>query len=224
MSDISLKKSNLISVFKALYVIVVITSILAISCSFTPRPRERYYKPLNEGQKTDMYNVAGRDNILIYELGDGVVTRVFIWSSNVNLYEIPTPSLSRFPFLQVAFEVPEGQEIKLASDTFEIQSEELVYPIIAKVVSIQEIAGGEFKYYYKWWKPIGEKMGAYEELSGHRGKKLTYYVLNFVYEIKDTPIDNPTILTVIFPKIYIGGELDTIETLKFKSKKGYPKN
>jgi len=222
MSDISLKKSNLISVFKALYVIVVITSILAISCSFPARPAQRYYKPLNEGQKTDMYNIAGRDNILIYELGDGVVTRVFIWY--VNLYEIPTPSLSRFSFLQVAFEVPEGQEIKLASDTFEIHSLELHSPIIAKVESIQEIAGGEFKYYYKWWKRIGEKMGAYEELSGHRGKKLTYYVLNFVYEIKDTPIDNPTILTVIFPKIYIGGELDTIETLKFKSKKGYPKN
>ena len=223
---------------KILYLILFLICLSILSCSLSTLTT--YYKPTNKGKKikggtADSHGkIRGPKRLLVHDLSDDIATRVFVRFPKyfdpglIGTVDKPATSpdhehtLSRHKFLHIAFEVPKGHNIRLANDTFEINAKELPSPILAKVISIQEITGGEYKYYYKWWKPINDKkIDALAELSGHQDKEVTYYTLNFEYDYQSiySLSDFPKRLKLTYPDIYIDGKLFSPELFEFKLKK-----
>ncbi len=228
--------------YKILYIILFLICLSVLSCSIPST--STFYKPTNKGKKIKVGvadsrgKIRGPKKILVHDLSDDIVTRVFVVfpvyypeslvGAMVGTVDKPATSpehkhkLARHKFLHVAFEVPKGHNIRLANDTFEINAKELPSPILAKVVSIQEIAGGEYKYYFEWWKPINDekKIDALAEISGHQDKEITYYTLNFEYDYQSiySLTDFPKRLKITYPDMYIDGELISPGLFEFKLK------
>ena len=227
--------------YKVLYIILFLICLSILSCSIPSTTT--FYQPKNKGKKIKVGvadsrgKIRGPKKILVHDLSDEIVTRVFVVFPSYYEHSLigdltgtsrkPATStdyehkLARHKFLHIAFEVPKGHNIRLANDTFEINAKELPSPILAKVISIQEIAGGEYKYYFEWWKPINEeKIDALAELSGHQDKEITYYALNFEYDYQSiySLSDFPKRLKLTYPDMYIDGELISPEVFEFKLK------
>lgn len=199
--------------------------ILIIASSCVPMSTMYLYKPTTKGEKFSYHYMSHAKDTLIYDIDNGVKTAIKARDGTRQLY--------------VGIIVPEGQSVKLASDIFEIHSNEVSEPFILKVDSIYEMQGSvpDLDFDYNIYTPAAglPRLKADAELKGYTKtrsllkKYYAYYELNFegsdneYSKYQESTLGSEPILkclSVHYPDFYINGKLVSIEPINFVWGKG----